>query len=210
MFRKLFGAGGGETPPPAPEYPWELKSGDFLKLRVTAPEGLSAEELQVVSVHALDLGGPHMDRRVLTAETGDGAQYLLWKSDDGQVAFAREILRPVVEQVFDVEEIGALFEQDGSSLPILNRRAEPLELAGWTTALYRQEVAIEAYRHNHDPKKTEIGSDLTDDAQSFDFYRLVGDKRQFALEAMVLDGGRTNIYLISYLSTSTVEEMWQA
>ena len=39
---------------------------------------------------------------------------------------------------------------------------------------------------------------------------LVGDKRQFALEAMVLDGGRTDIYLISYLSTSTVEEMWQA
>ena len=38
----------------------------------------------------------------------------------------------------------------------------------------------------------------------------VGDKRQFAFEAMVLDGGRTDIYLISYLSTSTVEEMWQA
>ena len=68
MFRKLFGAGGGETPPPAAEYPWELKSGDFLKLGFTAPEGLSAEELQVVSVHALDLGGttyspPGADRR---------------------------------------------------------------------------------------------------------------------------------------------------
>ena len=151
-----------------------------------------------------------MVRRVLTAETGDGARFLLWKSDDGQVAFAREILRLVVEQVFDVEEIGALFEQDGSSLPTLNRRAEPPELAGWTTTLYRQEVAIEAYRHDHDPKKTEIGSDLTDDARPLDFYRLVGDKRQFALEAMVLDGGRTDIYLISYLSTSTVEEMWQA
>ena len=29
MFRKLFGGGSGETPPPAAEYPWELKSGDF-------------------------------------------------------------------------------------------------------------------------------------------------------------------------------------
>lgn len=210
MFGKLFGRGGNDTPPPAAEYPWDLKPGDFMKLGFTAPEGLSAEELQVSSVHALDLGGPQMIRRVLTAETGDGAQFLVWKSDDGQVAFAREILRPVVEKTFDIEEIGAMFDQDGSSLPTLNRQAEPSDLEGWTTALYRQEAAIEAYRHDTDPKETKIGTDLDDDAQPFDFYRLVGDKRQFAFEAMVSEGGRTDIYLITYLSTSVVEEMWQA
>lgn len=209
MFRKLFGGGGDDPPPPA-EHPWELGPGDFLKLGFTAPEGLSAQELQIASVHALDLGGPQLVRRVLVADNAAGDRFMLWRADGGQVAFAREVLRPVVEKIFDIDEFARLFDPDEPSNLSLSRKAEPPEFAGWTTPVYRQEGEQEAYRHMADPDETKIGTELTDDAEVFDFYRLVGDRRQFALEAHVFDGGRTDVWVVTHLDESMVEEMWQA
>jgi hypothetical protein len=209
MLRKLFGGGGGDDPPPRAEHPWDLKQGDFLKFGFTAPAGLSAEELQIVSVHALDLGGPHKIRRVLVAEEGGGQQFYLWKDDGGQLAVGREILRPVVEQLFDIDDFGALFDPDTPPSHTLNRLTEPAELEGWTAAVYRQEAAQEAYRHMVDPETTMIGQSLTDDAEGLDFYRVVGDQRRFALEAYVLDGGKTDVMLIAHLSDAAVEEIWE-
>lgn len=208
MFRGLFGGGGDDEPPPPAEHPWDLKPGDFLKLGFTAPEGLSAEELQITGVHALDLG-PRQVRRVLEAETGSGDRFRLWKGDSGEVAFAREILRPVVERLFDMDEFGPIFDPDDPPNHVLNRQAEPAGLDGWTTTVYRQEAAQEAYVHHVDPVDTMIGSEKSDDAVGLDFYRLVGDRRKFALEAYVLDGGQTEVFIIAYLSASAVEEMWQ-
>lgn len=210
MLRKLFGGGGGDDAPPQAEHPWDLKPGDFLKLGFTAPEGLSAQELQIASVHAMDLGGPQQIRRVLVAETGAGDQFRIWKGDGGDVAFAREILRPVVGQIFNVDKFGRLFDPDEPPDLKLKRKNELPELEGWTTKVYRQEGALEAYRHMDDPVEKMIGTSLTDDAEAFDFYRLVGDQRRFALEAYVFDGGRTDVVLIAYLPEAAVEEMWQA
>ena len=71
ILRRLFGGGGGDDdPPPAIEYAWDLKSGDFLKMALAAPEGLSAAELSVTGAHALDFGGPSKTRRVLELEGG--------------------------------------------------------------------------------------------------------------------------------------------
>ncbi len=151
-----------------------------------------------------------MVRRVLALETGSGDRFLMWKSDDGQVAFAREVLRPVVERIFDVDEFGRLFDPDEAANVALDRRADPPELAGWTTETYRQEAAIEAYRQMVDPTETKVSNEMSDDAEGLDFYRLVGDRRRFALEARVFDGGKTDVYLIAYLPTSAVEEMWEA
>lgn len=209
MFRKLFGGGGDQPPPPA-EHPWELEPGDFLKLGFTAPEGLSAQELQIASVHALDLGGPQQVRRVLVADNAAGDRFMLWRADGGQVAFAREVLRPMVEKIFDIDEFARLFDPDEPPNHSLSRSAEPLELEGWTTPVYRQEGAQEAYRHMVDPDQTSVGTELTDDAEVFDFYRLVGDRRQFAIEAHVFDGGRTDVWVIAHLDESMVEEMWQS
>lgn len=209
ILRKLFGGGGDDEAPPPAQHPWELKPGDFLKFGFTAPEGLAAEDLQIASVHALDLGGPEKIRRVLVAETGGGGRFLLWKGEGGELAVAREILRPIVERLFDIEAFGRLFDPDVPPSNTLERKADPADLAGWTTAVYRQEAAHEAYRHMADPADAAIGQSRTGDAEGLDFYRLVGDRRQFALEAHVFDGGRTDVLLITHPSATVVEEMWQ-
>ncbi len=211
MFRRLFGGGSDKKEPERkPEHVWDLRPGDFLKLALVAPEGLSGAELQVASVHAADFGGPHKVRRVLALEGGDGGPYTLWRDESDKVALGLEIQRPVVEQLFDLDEFARLFDPDEPPNLTLQRQAELPQLAGWTAPVYRQEAAHQAYLQRQDPAVTAVDSTLTDDAEEFDHYRLVGDRRRFAVEVAVFDGGRTEVTLVALLPEAVIEEIWAA
>ena len=201
MLRRLFGRK-EEPPPRRAAHAWELRSGDFVKFGFVAPHGLSQAELQVVSVHALDLGGPGKIRRV----QGLGGGRALWRDERGALAVALEIQRPTVERLFDLDEFARLFDSDEPPNLTLNRRRELPELEGWTAPIYRQEAALQAYRHEGDPgSATELRG-----GEEFDHYRLVGDRRRFAVEVAVFDGGRTDVALVALASESIVEEIWAA
>ena len=201
MLRRLFGRK-EEPPPRRAAHAWELRSGDFVKFGFVAPHGLSQAELQVVSVHALDLGGPGKIRRVL----GLGGGRALWRDERGALAVAIEIQRPTVDRLFDLDEFARLFDSDEPPNLTLNRRRELPELEGWTAPIYRQEAALQAYRHEGDPgSATELRG-----GEEFDHYRLVGDRRRFAVEVAVFDGGRTDVALVALASESIVEEIWAA
>ena len=211
MFRRLFG-GGSDDKSPAREvsHPWDLRAGDFLKMGYAAPEGLSNAELQVAKVHALDLGGPDRVRRVLTLD-GGGNRFLMWRDDDDRLALAREIGRKQVAELFDIDEFARLFDHDEAPNLTLERKKQvPTGLDGWTASVYRQEAAQEAYIQDHDPAATAFDAEVTDDLQGIDFYRLVGDERRYALEAQVLDGGRTDVIAIALVGPSVVAELWPA
>lgn len=214
MLRRLFGrrAGGdaGDAPRRADE-PWELRAGDFLKFGYVAPHGLSQAELQVASAHALDLGGPGKTRRVLTLDGGAAGRYGLWRDERGALALALEIQRPTVERLFDLDEFALLFDPDRPPDLVLHRRRELAELEGWTAPVYRQEAALQAYRQEGDPTTADDeGGGTGAAAEGFDHYRLVGDRRRFAVEAAVFDGGRTEVALIALVDRSIVEETWPA
>ena len=210
MFRRLFG-GRADDKAPAREvsHAWDLGPGDFLKMGYTAPEGLSDAELQVTKVHALDLGGAGRVRRVLTID-GGGAEFMLWRGEDGGLALARELKRKQVETLFDIDQFAGLFDHDETPNLVLERKSAPGGLDGWTASLYRQEAAQEAYIQDHDPAAVAFDGTVTDDAQAIDFYRLVGDERRFALEAQVFDGGRTDVIAIALVGHSVVAELWPA
>jgi len=210
MFRRLFG-GRSEDKTPAREVSnaWDLRPGDFLRMGYAAPEGMSDAELQVTKVHALDLGGAGQVRRVLTLD-GGGAEFMLWRGEDGKLALARELRRKQVEQLFDIDEFARLFDHEETPNLVLERASVLGGLDGWTTALYRQEAAQEAYFQDHDPGTTEFDDTMTDDARTIDFYRLVGDERRFALEAQVFDGGRTDVIAIAFVGNSAIAELWPA
>ena len=201
MLRRLFGRK-EEPPPRRAAHAWELRSGDFVKFGFVAPHGLSQAELQVVSVHAVELGGSGKIRRVL----GLGGGRELWRDERGALAVALEIQRPTVERLFDLDEFARLFDSDEPPNLTLNRRRELPELEGWTAPVYRQEAALQAYRHEGDPgSATKLRG-----GEEFDHYRLVGDRRRFAVEVAVFDGGRTDVALVALASESIVEEIWAA
>ena len=209
MLRRLFGGGSKDKDKARKvEHAWDLSAGDFLKFGFVAPHGLSTVEARVASVRAIDLGGPHKVRRVLTLDDGGG--YDMWRDDDGALALARTIGRPDVERLFDLDEFARLFDPDEPANLVLHRRAELPEFEGWTTEIYRQEAALQAYHHEQDPAVTKIDTTLADDAEAFDHYRLVGDRRRFAVEVAVFDGGRTDVTLVALMAESVVEEFWVA
>ena len=203
MLRRLFGRR-EEPPPRRAAHAWELRSGDFVKFGFVAPRGLSQAELQIVSVHALDLGGSGKIRRVLGLDGGGRRE--LWRDERDTLAVALEIQRPTVERLFDLDEFARLFDPDEPPNLTLHRRRESPELEGWTAPVYRQEAALQAYRHKGDP-----GSATTlRGGEEFDYYRLVGDRRRFAVEVAVFDGGRTDVTLVAFASESIIEEIWTA
>jgi hypothetical protein len=211
MLRGLFG---GKKDKDAPgrkiSHAWELRPGDFLKLGLVTPEGLSGAELRVAAVHALDLGGPGHVRRVMTLDGGDAGRYTLWRDEGDALALGLEVQRPVVEQLFDIDSFARLFDLDEPPNLMLERVAEPTGLERWTTAVYRQEAALQGYVQPVDPDVTTVSGELSDDAEGIDHYRLVGDRRRFAVEVAVHDGGRTTVTLVALVTESIVEEMWPA
>ena len=190
MFRKLFGAGGGETPPPAPEYPWELKSGDFLKLRGHRARG--------------SFGGGTSGRLGPRARPR-GTTY-------GPPGADRRNRRTVRSFCFGKATMGRSRSPARSCGPLSNRSSTSRKSAPCSSRTARRCRSSTGGRNRSSsrvgpPRSTarrsrskptgtttiprKRRSDRTSPTmpQSFDFYRLVGDKRQFALEAMVLDGG---------------------
>ena len=210
MLRGLFRRGRDRRDEArSPAHAWELRPGDFLKLALIAPEGLSGAELQVTAVHAVDFGGAGKVRRVLTLDGPDGP-VTLWREGHDKLAIGREVLRADVERLFDIDVFATLFDSDGPGVLTLERRGEPPGLEGWTTPVYRQEGGSVAYLHHQDPDQSKIDATLTDDAEGFDHYRLVGDRRRHALEIAVFDGGRTDVTVIVIAPESLVEELWTA
>ncbi len=201
MLRRLFGRK-EEPPPRQAAHAWDLRSGDFVKFGFVAPHGLSQAELQVASVHALDLGGAGKIRRVLGFDGGRE----LWRDERDTLAVALRIQRPTVKRLFDLDKFARLFDPDEPPNLTLKRRRELPELEGWTAPVYRQEAAHQGYRHEGDPGSA---TDLPG-GEGFDHYRLVGDRRRFAVEVAVFDGGRTDVALVALASESIVEEIWAA
>lgn len=211
MLRGLFGGKKAkDAPARKPSHAWELRPGDFLKLGLVAPEGLSGAELRVAAVHALDLGGPGKLRRVLALDGGDAGRYTLWRDEGNVLALGLEIQRPVVEELFDIDTFARLFDPDEPADLVLERAAEPAGLERWTAAVYRQEAALQGYVQPVDPDETTVSGELSDDAEGIDHYRLVGDRRRFAVEVAVHDGGRTTVTLAALVTASIVDEMWPA
>lgn len=208
MFSRLFGGRDREAPAPAVSHACDLGPGGFVKLGLVAPEGLAGAELQVTGIHALDPGGAI--RRVLAVESMTLGGLEMWRGERGTIAIARQVDRPVVENLFDLDSFARLFDPDEPANVALKRIGEPPGFEGWTAPTYRQEAAREAYRHDADPATSPIGDALDDDVRVFDFYRLVSDRRGHALEAHVHDGGRTDVALVALLPETIVEEIWSA
>ena len=202
MFGRLFGRDKSPAPARQASQAWDIWAGGFLKFGLLAPEGLEEADIEVRAVHALHLG-PGKVRRVLEgASSGKIGDVALWRDEADRLAVARAVFPDDVKALFGGKAFGRLFESENVSLA---RRREPEGFRGWTGSRYRQEAGHEAYRHDCDPALVEVGEEETG---AFDFYRLVSDDREHALEAFVHDGGRTEVFIIALLELRRIEGFW--
>ena len=128
--------------------------------------------------------------------------------DDPFLSFSKKINRNIVEAIFDMDEFGTIFDSEDPST--LNRISEPADLENWTTDKYLQEIYAEGgYYHKGDYRNKDVPEGESD-GDDFEYYMLIGNKRQFLIEAEVYDGGETDIIISIRRPLSDIEEMHPA
>ncbi len=200
-----------EVPSRVLESPKDLQVGDIIKFGFAAQEGIGNKTFTVEAINTSDLGGEDKKKTFFTIEsTGERFRLaVVGNGTDELLEIARQVLPDDVRQVFDVDAFINLLDPDTGVNHILERIAEPAFLNGWTAPVYRQEAGHNAYSYSGDYRDRRLPDDA-DEGEAFSYYFLVSDDRRFALEVQVYDGGRTNVYLITYLPVSKIEELWPA
>jgi len=75
---------------------------------------------------------------------------------------------------------------------------------------YIQDQAHEVYWLDGDPNDLKTNSEMSDDEQACDYFRLTSKDKKAAIEVFVFDGGRTDVYFIKYLPLYKIEAMMPA
>ncbi len=191
------------------EHPRDLNTGDIIKFDFMPQPDLSNNQFQVTSVNTYDFEDRKQTEFTLKGESTDVIFLTVDENgDEPFLSFSRKINRNIVEDIFNIDEIASIFDSEEAST--VNRVNEPSDLIGWTTDKYLQEVNAEGgYYHKGDYRNKEIPMN-DNDGDDFEYYMLIGSKRQFVLEAEVYDGGETDIILSIRRPLTDIEEMHPA
>ncbi|MDH3325739.1 MAG: hypothetical protein OEM38_03370 [Gammaproteobacteria bacterium] len=191
------------------DHPRDLNKGDIVKFHLMPQPELSNKEFQVTDVNTYDFE----DRKLteLTLKGGSQASVYLTvdeTDDEPFLSFSRKINRNIVEQIFSMDEFANIFDTEEPAT--LNRISEPEDLQNWTTDKYLQEIYAEGgYFHKGDYRKNPVPNN-ENEGDDFEYYMLIGNKRQFMIEAEVYDGGETDIIISIRRPLSDIEEMFPA
>lgn len=209
LFDKLFGDKEEAKTPRRLEQPDDLRKGDLVQFGFCAQAGLSRETYTVGSVQTQDLGGEaHKKGLLFLHGSRDALRLAITDIGRGtQLELGRQVYPEDVEQLFDRDAFIDLLDPGTGVNHILERIGEPEQLAGWSGELYRQEAGHNAYLYDYDYRRQRMPAHA-EGATEFSYYQLVTDRRDFALEIQVFDGGRTDVWLLAYLPLDKLEEMW--
>ncbi len=212
MFKKIFGR--GDTPTRNLDSPGKLGKGDAITIGFDEHPEISNAELFVEKVSGLDLAAKSgYERRLLhLGQTGDNRPLLMWLHDeDGgeQLAFAYGAEQPHVEAMINVDQFAELFTPDRSYLVEVDSQKQAAENP-WIADKYVQDQAHEVYWLDRDPNDLKTNSEMSDDEQACDYFRLTSKDKKAAIEVFVFDGGQTDVYFIKYLPLYKIEAMMPA
>lgn len=191
------------------ENPRDLITGDILKFDFMPQSDLSNNQFQVTAVNTYDFEDRKLTEFTLKGESEESIYLIVDETgDEPFLSFSKKINRNIVEDVFNMDEFAAIFDSEDPAS--LNRIAEPANLENWTTDKYLQEVYAEGgYYHKGDYRNKTIPPNETD-GDDFEYYMLIGNKREFVIEAEVYDGGETDIIVSIRRPLSDIEEMHPA
>jgi|TARA_Y100000310_G_scaffold341815_1_gene442279 hypothetical protein len=133
---------------------------------------------------------------------------LLVEKEDGRerAAFSLSIDRDVVEQLFDLDQFSEVFDEDAQ--PVLELQQEPDDLAGWTAPLYRRQSCAERGYYYEQDYRGSSPPDEEGEGEPFDYYGLVSDDGDHAVDIEVWDTGETDVVLTIYRPISDIKELW--
>lgn len=188
-------------------HPRDLQTGDIIKFQYLPQSDLSNKQFEISNINTYDFEDRNLTEFTLKGDNKDGIYLIVDETgDEPFLSLSKKIQRPVVEQLFDLDEFSELFDNEDHS--VLNRLNVPDNLENWTTKQYRQEIFAEGgYFHKGDFRNKSVPED-ENAGDDFEYYLAIDDTRKYTIEAEVYDDGETDVIVTIRLPLTSIEEMW--
>jgi hypothetical protein len=196
------------------DHPKQLNVGDMISLddSFSLPPQLRGQQLRVEAVHTYEFERSQHTEWQLKGHGTDTLYLSLEEDDETLLAFSMKIGRKQVEQLFDLDDFGAIFEEPGQAE--LSPQALSQELATqlehWLGTQYHQVGFAEfGYFHREDYRGLKPPQDADGaTGEPFENYRLLDQDETRALEVEVYEGGDTDVMLTLYRPLTDIREYW--
>jgi len=188
-------------------HPKDLQTGDIIKFKYLAQAMLSNQQFQISGIGTYDFKDRHLTEFKLTGNTDETLFMMVDDSDDETIlTISVKLTRHMTEQMFDLDQFALVFDGDGHIA--LARQQEPQDYQHWSAPLYRQEICAEpGYYYKKDYRNIPL-PEYQGNGDALEYYRLISDDRQFAIEAEVYEGGETDVLMTLRRPLSDIDEMW--
>lgn len=191
------------------DHPRDLMTGDIVQLSDSfgLPEQLRNQAFKVVGISTWQFEHSFSTCFGLQSQNDDSVDLTIEEEAGRETAaFSFAISRDVVEQLFDLDEFGAIFEEDTTSLTL----QDVAGMDGLVAQQYHQISSGERgfyydddYRNSRPPEHEGSGEPL-------DYYCLIDNEEAFAVEVEVYEGGETDVALTVYRDLDVIKELWPA
>lgn len=192
------------------DHPRDLQSGDLLQMSDSfgLPAELRNQTFKVVGITTYQWEHSYSTTFALQSTTDDTVDLTI-EEDAGRstAAFSFSVNRDIVEQLFDLDAFGTIFDDESATSLELVDAAGKDDLVAES---YHQEAAGERgffynedYRASGPPAHEGVG-------EPFDYYCLVSDQETHAVEVEVYQGGETEVCLTVYRDVTDIKDLWPA
>ncbi|NRA71664.1 MAG: hypothetical protein HRU24_11620 [Gammaproteobacteria bacterium] len=213
FLAKLFGKSTKDSQPERQlDHPSKLIKGDIITLddSFALPSQLKGQSLEVTQVNTYEYEFSKSCEWVLRGND-DQLIFLSIDDDDAQsLVFSIKVTREQVENIFDIEQFGQLFDESGNA--IIDVKQPSNEFGQWLGQQYRQsEFAAVGYFHQKDYRTEQISEfEGSDQGESFERYSALTDDEKQGIEAEVYQDGETDVILCLYRPISDIRQYWPA
>jgi len=191
------------------DHPRDLLQGDLVNITdsYALPTQLRGGSFKVIAVATYQFEYEFETNFSLEGQD-DCRLNLLIEQEDGRerAAISLSVDRDEVERLFDVDQFSEVFDEELQT--VLDLKQESDELAGWTAPLYRQQACAERGYFYQQDYRGSSPPDEEGEGEPFDYYCLVSDDGNYAVEIEVWDGGETDVVLTIYRPLSDIKELW--
>ncbi|MCL1065904.1 hypothetical protein L2735_03665 [Shewanella olleyana] len=195
----------------------KLLKGDMISLddSFALPEQLRGQQLKVEQVHTYEYERSQQCEWLLRGHSGTAIYLSYHQEDEAYLSFSIKVNRAVVEQLFDLDQFGQIFEEPGNAelTPLSLSNELDSEYGRWLASAYHQvEFGCFGYFHREDYRGQKPPQD--DNSQhrglAFESYSLVNNEDSHAVDIEVYEGGDTDVMLTLYRPVTDIREFWPA
>ncbi len=196
MFKKLFGK--KEESIRQLSDPKDLKVGDMLELvdSFGLPKELRGKTFQVMEINTYEyqhekvteflLEGPEQLPVHMSVENEDGEKW---------INFTMKLDREEVEELFDMDAFGAVFDEGVSRMPV-EVVGDASDYERWLGKSYRQQGEWNSgYFYQQDKRNQTRNQYEEDGSEPFESVSLASDDDMFSLDIEVWEDGTTDVFV---------------